>query len=102
MSPRAAAPLVTCTVTDGVAEVRLARPEKLNALTLQTLHELVATARTLRRDRTLRAVVLTGEGSSFCAGLDFGSVLKDTPGIVRTFVPSPLRGTNVWRCPSKH
>ena len=67
---------VTCTVIDGVAHVRLARPEKLNALTLQILDDLAATARTLRRDRTLRAVVLSGEGDAFCAGLDFAHVLK--------------------------
>ena len=36
--------LVTCTVTDGIAHVRLDRPDKLNALTLETLDQLVATA----------------------------------------------------------
>src|SRR6476660_5745374 len=90
-------PLVRCTVLDGVAEVRLDRPEKLNALTLQTLHELVAVAHRLRRDRSLRAVVLTGEGTSFCAGLDFGAVLKQPAGIVAAFVPRPWRGTNVFQ-----
>ena len=89
--------LVTHTVTDGIAHVRLARPEKLNALTLQTLDELVATAQELRRDRTLRAVILSGEGPSFCAGLDFGSVLKQPAGIVGAFVPRPWRGTNTFQ-----
>jgi enoyl-CoA hydratase/carnithine racemase len=88
---------VTCSVSDGVAEVRLARPEKLNALTLQTLEELVDVARELRKDRTLRAVVLSGEGPSFCAGLDFGSVLKSPAGIVRSFLPRPWRGTNTFQ-----
>ena len=91
------APLVSCSVADGIAEVRLDRPEKLNALTLQTLHELVAVARRLRRDRSLRAVVLTGEGTSFCAGLDFGTVLRQPAGIVAAFVPRPWRGTNVFQ-----
>jgi enoyl-CoA hydratase/carnithine racemase len=89
--------LVTCAVTDGIAHVRLARPEKLNALTLQTLEELVAAAHGLRRDRTLRAVVLSGEGDSFCAGLDFGTVLKEPAGIVRSFLPRPWRGTNTFQ-----
>ena len=88
---------VTCSVSDGVAEVRLARPEKLNALTLQTLDELTDVARELRKDRTLRAVVLTGEGPSFCSGLDFGSVLRSPAGIVRSFVPRPWRGTNTFQ-----
>jgi enoyl-CoA hydratase/carnithine racemase len=62
---------VTCRVEGGVAQVRLNRPDKLNALTLDTLEDLVATARELSRDRTLRGVVIGGEGESFCAGLDF-------------------------------
>ncbi len=89
--------LVTHTVTDGIAHVRLSRPDKLNALTLQTLDELVATARELRKDRTLRAVVISGEGASFCAGLDFGSVLKKPAGIVGAFIPRPWRGTNTFQ-----
>ena len=40
---------------EGIAHVRLNRPDKLNALTLQTLDELVVTARALRGDRDLRA-----------------------------------------------
>ncbi len=88
---------VTCTVIDGVAHVRLARPEKLNALTLQILDDLAATARTLRRDRTLRAVVLSGEGDAFCAGLDFAHVLKQPARVVTSFVPRPWRGTNTFQ-----
>jgi enoyl-CoA hydratase/carnithine racemase len=82
---------------DGIAHVRLTRADKLNALTLQTLDELAATARELRRDRSLRAVVLSGEGSSFCAGLDFGSALKNPAGIVKAFIPLPWRGTNAFQ-----
>lgn len=89
--------LVTHSVEDGIAHVRLARPEKLNALTLRTLDELVATAHQLRRDRTLRAVVLTGDGDSFCAGLDFGSVLKSPGRVVGAFTPRPWRGTNTFQ-----
>jgi enoyl-CoA hydratase/carnithine racemase len=89
--------LVSCTVTDGIADVRLDRPEKLNALTLQTLEQLVDTARGLRRDRTLRAVVLSGEGRSFCAGLDFGAVLSRPAGVASAFAPRPWRGTNTFQ-----
>jgi enoyl-CoA hydratase/carnithine racemase len=88
---------VTCTVENGVAQVRLDRPEKLNALTLVLLGELVATATRLRRDRTLRAVVLAGEGDAFCAGLDFASVLRRPARIAGAFVPRPLRGTNTFQ-----
>ena len=87
---------VSTTVTDGIAHVRLDRPEKLNALTLETLEELIRTAKELRRDRTLRAVVISGEGPSFCSGLDFGTVLKQPAGIVKAFIPRP-RGTNTFQ-----
>lgn len=96
-SPERAASHVTCTVSDGIAHVRLARPEKLNALTLQVLDDLAATARTLRRDKSLRAVVLSGEGEAFCAGLDFAHVMKQPLRVARSFVPNPLRGTNTFQ-----
>lgn len=88
---------VACTVADGIAHVRLNRPDKLNGLTLETLTELAAVARRLRRDRSLRAVVLSGEGASFCAGLDFATVLKSPQRLALGFVPNPLRGTNVFQ-----
>jgi enoyl-CoA hydratase/carnithine racemase len=88
---------VTVSVDSGVARVRLNRPDKLNALTLDTLDALVAAAHGLTRDRTLRGVVLGGEGRSFCAGLDFGTVLKDPRRIARAFVPRPWRGTNTFQ-----
>lgn len=84
-------------IADGIAHVRLTRADKLNALTLQTLDELVATAHELRRDKTLRAVVISGDGGSFCAGLDFGSAMKSPAGIVKAFVPLPWRGTNTFQ-----
>ncbi|MDQ2754160.1 MAG: crotonase/enoyl-CoA hydratase family protein [Actinomycetota bacterium] len=66
-------PRVTCEVREGVADVRLNRPEKLNALDSHMFEALVATGERLAADRSVRAVVLSGEGRGFCAGLDFGS-----------------------------
>jgi enoyl-CoA hydratase/carnithine racemase len=88
---------ITCTVDDGVARVWLDRPDKLNGLTLDMLAELVSTSRRLRTDKTLRAVVLTGAGDSFSAGLDFATALKAPRQIARSFVPSLLRGTNIFQ-----
>ncbi len=59
----------------GVADVRLNRPEKLNALDPAMFAALVDTAKALADDRSLRAVVLSGEGRAFCAGLDFASFM---------------------------
>ena len=88
---------VTHTVADQIAHVRLDRPDKLNALTLDSLRQLVRTAHELRRDRDLRAVVLSGEGEAFSAGLDFGAVVRDPVGIVTSFLPRPWRGTNTFQ-----
>lgn len=86
------------TRTDGpVAHVRLDRPHKLNALTLDMLTGLASTAHALRDNREVRAVVLAGEGESFCAGLDFAQTLADRPGLVRAFLPRPWRGTNTFQ-----
>lgn len=97
MSPEPPSPYVTCTVERGVAQVRLDRPDKLNGLTLEMLDELVRTARRLREDREVRAVLLSGNGPSFCAGLDFGTVLEKPASIVPAFVPRPWRGTNTFQ-----
>jgi enoyl-CoA hydratase/carnithine racemase len=64
---------VTVEITDGVADVRLARPDKRNALDPAMFAALVRTGERLRTEPGLRAVVLSGEGPDFCAGLDFGS-----------------------------
>jgi enoyl-CoA hydratase/carnithine racemase len=66
---------VQVTITDGVADVRLSRPEKLNALDPAMFAGLVETGRRLAGDPSLRAVVLSGEGRGFCAGLDFASFM---------------------------
>jgi enoyl-CoA hydratase/carnithine racemase len=64
---------VVVTVEDGVADVRLSRPDKLNALDAAMFQAIRDTGRRLAEDRSLRAVVLSGEGRAFCAGLDFPS-----------------------------
>ena len=62
---------ISVRVSEGIADVRLARPDKLNALDHQMFTALVDTGRALAADRSVRAVVLSGEGRAFCAGLDF-------------------------------
>ena len=54
----------------GVATLTLNRPEKHNAMSGQMLQELQDAARALAADRSVRVVVLTGAGKSFCAGGD--------------------------------
>src|ERR1700734_2010463 len=61
---------VTFDVSAGVAEVTLNRPDKLNALDPAMFKAIIAAGERLSRMAGLRAVVLTGAGKGFCAGLD--------------------------------
>jgi enoyl-CoA hydratase len=54
----------------GITQLTLNRPEKLNAMNAELIEELHAALDDIARDRRCRAVVLTGEGRGFCAGLD--------------------------------
>jgi enoyl-CoA hydratase/carnithine racemase len=95
---------VRVTLTDGVADVRLTRPEKLNALDPAMFEGLVETGRALAVDPSVRAVVLSGEGRGFCAGLDFASFMalgtEGGPRLLRREEHSPVnaaqRAAWVW------
>ncbi|HJL14267.1 MAG TPA: crotonase/enoyl-CoA hydratase family protein [Sandaracinaceae bacterium LLY-WYZ-13_1] len=58
-----------------VAHVRMNRPAKRNGLDLPMFEGLIEAGRTLAADPSVRAVVLSGEGKAFCAGLDFQAFL---------------------------
>ncbi|PTV95881.1 enoyl-CoA hydratase/carnithine racemase [Rhodobacter aestuarii] len=70
----------------GVAVVRLNRPEKMNAVDFEMIDAVIAVAEDLAADPALRAVVLTGEGRAFCAGLDVANfsalALGDPEGLI--------------------
>lgn len=57
-------------VEEGVATVRLNRPERRNALTSEMLGELYTAVVSAANDTGVRAIVLTGEGLTFCSGQD--------------------------------
>ncbi len=64
---------VSVAIADGVAEVRLDRPDKLNALDPAMYEALIEAGELLRHTASLRSVVLHGAGRGFCAGLDMAS-----------------------------
>jgi enoyl-CoA hydratase/carnithine racemase len=64
---------VTVSIEGGVADVRLNRPDKLNALDGRLMAAIVEAGEALKGDRSVRAVVLSGEGRGFCSGLDFSA-----------------------------
>src|SRR5271157_1139229 len=57
-------------IAEGVAEVTLNRPDRLNALDPAMFEAIIAAGERLSRVAALRAVVLTGAGRAFCSGLD--------------------------------
>jgi enoyl-CoA hydratase/carnithine racemase len=63
---------VSVSISEGVADVRLVRADKMNALDAAMFEAIVAASDRLAHEKGLRAVVLSGEGRSFCAGLDMG------------------------------
>ena len=69
-------PRVKCEIRDGIAEVMLARGDKLNALDRAMFGAIDETLTQLQQQKGLRAVILHGEGRAFCAGLDVKSMLK--------------------------
>src|SRR5919112_5187064 len=65
-------------LTDGVATVTLARPDKLNALTFGAYADLRDLLAELSRERSVRALVLAGEGRGFCSGGDVDEIIGAT------------------------
>ncbi|AXY55767.1 crotonase/enoyl-CoA hydratase family protein [Acinetobacter chinensis] len=55
---------------NGIATVSLNRPDKRNAMSFALLRELVSTAEKIKKDRSIRCVILTGEAGVFSAGID--------------------------------
>ncbi|QDP02385.1 crotonase/enoyl-CoA hydratase family protein [Thalassotalea sp. PS06] len=84
---------VDLTIKDDIAYVTLNRPEKLNALDLATFKSLAGIARTLRKDRFIRGVILQGVGQDFCSGLDVKSMMKDKSAMV-TLLKKLLPGSS--------
>jgi enoyl-CoA hydratase/carnithine racemase len=64
---------VTISVIDGIADVKMNRADKRNALDNAMFTSLSAAGEYLKKLDGLRVVVLSGDGASFCAGLDFSS-----------------------------
>jgi enoyl-CoA hydratase/carnithine racemase len=66
--------LVTVEIKDHVADVRLNRPEKMNALSIQMFEAITRVGKELASNKAVRAIVLSGEGRGFCAGLDLANM----------------------------
>ena len=81
---------VAIEIADHVALVTLNRPEKHNALDVAMFDAIAAAAERLADEPAVRAVVLHGQGPSFCSGLDVAGVMANQPG--SSALMDPLRG----------
>jgi enoyl-CoA hydratase/carnithine racemase len=85
---------VRVSVKDGIADVRLARGDKHNALDWAMLEAINAAIDEIGAASGVRAVVLSGEGPSFCSGLDFPSFLSGGVSIDEVFERRDGDGAN--------
>ena len=70
MLPFVSVTMIRVQVNQAVCDIQLARPTRLNALTLASTQALLEAVREARRDDAVRALLLSGEGRAFCAGKD--------------------------------
>ncbi|WP_323036003.1 crotonase/enoyl-CoA hydratase family protein [Pararhodobacter sp.] len=94
---------VTISIDNGIAEVTLNRPDKLNAFDQPMFEAVAAAGDRLMTEPGLRAVILTGAGRGFCAGIDtallmlFATRLDDLKVEINT--PLPGRADNAFQHP---
>ncbi|WP_434352713.1 crotonase/enoyl-CoA hydratase family protein [Psychrobacter sp. HD31] len=65
---------VTVETTNQITTVTLNRPDKKNAMSFELIRELIKVSKKIKADKSVRAVILTGSGDDFCAGIDLGSL----------------------------
>lgn len=80
---------------DGVVELQLARPDKMNALDPAMFDALIEAGEALRRDAAVRSVVISGQGKAFCAGLDMASFERMGQGAASAVLGAAAGGTDL-------
>ena len=85
---------LTSHLADGVLELRLNRPQRLNALTLALVQALLTAVQTGVADPNVRVILLCGEGRAFCAGKD-----RDDPPTTEFVVALQTLALALMQCP---
>ncbi|MDR3664540.1 MAG: crotonase/enoyl-CoA hydratase family protein [Mycobacterium sp.] len=88
---------ITVDIRNGIAYATLNRADKMNSLDLPMLEALATVPGGLARDRTVRAVILRGDGRAFCTGLDFAGTKLQGLTAVRNFGKLPGQSTNLFQ-----
>lgn len=96
MSHHADQELVLTRQQNGVLTITLNRPEKLNAVSLALMAELVRALLAARKSEQVRAVILTGVGErAFCAGGDLNEIKRLNPRTARAYAAKGHRLTSL-------
>ena len=82
---------VEFSVAGGVADIRFNRGDKHNSLTLEMFEAIAAAGAALREDNAIRVAVLSGNGPSFCAGLDVRLEEALSVGLDKCYFHCPAR-----------
>ncbi|AZR42188.1 crotonase/enoyl-CoA hydratase family protein [Marinobacter salarius] len=86
---------VLITIEDGIAIVTLNRPDKYNGLDMPMFEAITRAAKTLKKDRSVRAIILNGAGDAFCSGLDVKTVSKNPVNFLKLLVKPGRRISNL-------
>jgi len=86
---------VTLEIKDQVAFVKLNRADKLNALDMPMFEAIVKTAKQLKKNKEVRAIILSGDGTAFCSGLDVKSMFKNPLAAVKLLVKPGTKIANL-------
>lgn len=85
---------VSIQIKDQVAFVCLNRPKKLNALDMAMFDAIIKAAKQLKKDKNIRAVILSGEGDAFCSGLDVKSMFSNPLAAIKLLVKPGTKISN--------
>ena len=86
---------VTLEIDNDIAYVTLNRPEKYNGIDMDMFHELTRVAQQLKKDCSIRAVILQGAGKVFCSGLDVKSVSANPVNFARLLMKPGRKISNL-------
>lgn len=82
-------------IDQGIATVTLNRPEKYNGLDMPMFDAIAKTARQLKKERQVRAIVMKGNGEAFCSGLDVKTVSKNPVNFLKLLVKPGRKISNL-------
>lgn len=82
-------------IRQGIATVTLNRPDKYNGLDMAMFDAIAQVAKKLKKDRSVRVVILKGAGEAFCSGLDVGKVMKNPVNFVKLLIKPGRKISNL-------